>query len=215
MCWLRWLACGSRGTEGARSERGGGTACGLHERRRLQLPPVVLCEQRDDRAFCGHGGRAHGHRGRFAGSGEEARRLYGRRLCGRRRHGRYRHPGAFGRDRSQRRRPLYLLRQRGVHEHGHPEELAYPLRRQDHNDARREELPRMPHAEEERVRDYRSSRASLCRNGERRVYERLPEKARAREGYPRYAVHPRDRAVPDGVGCSRVEDGRSRSRCGR
>ena len=51
MRWLWRFACGPRGTEGARSERGGGTARGLHERRRLQLPPVVLCEQRDDHAF--------------------------------------------------------------------------------------------------------------------------------------------------------------------
>lgn len=35
----------------------------LHERHRLQLPPVGLRQQRDDHALCGHGGGALGHRG--------------------------------------------------------------------------------------------------------------------------------------------------------
>ena len=42
-----------------------------------------------------------------------------------------------GRHRPQRRRALHLLRQRGVHEHGHPEELADALRREDHHHAGR------------------------------------------------------------------------------
>ncbi len=50
--------------------------------------------------------------------------LHGGRLRGRRRHGRHRPGGAVWRHRPQRRHPVRLLRQRGVHEHGHPAELA-------------------------------------------------------------------------------------------
>ena len=200
---MRRIASRSRSAQGARPERGGGAAGGLHERRGIQLPAAFVCKQRDDHAFCGDCERAHRYRGRFAGAGHQARRLHRGGFRRRRRHRRHRPAGALGRHRPQRRRALHLLRQRGVHEHGHPEELADALRREDHHHAGRAQRARVPDAEEERVRDRGRARHSLCGHSKRGVPARLPAQAGTRPRHPRHALHPRDRALPDRLGLPR------------
>ena len=116
--------------------------------------------------------------------------------------------GAVRRHRPQRRHALHLLRQRGVHEHGHPEELAHALRREDHHHAGR------------------ASNAHGCLTQKKNVFEivaahgipyaatassvgYLPDFMRKVERaarHPRHALHPRDRALPDRLGLRREAD---------
>ena len=116
--------------------------------------------------------RRHAHVGR--------RRGRRRRLRRRRRHVRHRPAGPLGRARARPQAPLRLLRQRGLHEHGHPALRRDAVRSRDHDEPeRRRELRQGPAAQGHDRDRGRPSRA-LRGAGHRVALARPQRQGRAR-----------------------------------
>ena len=98
-----------------------------------------------------------------------------RRHRRRRRDDGHRLPGPLRGDGARPRHALCLLRQRGVHEHGHPALQRHPLPGLDDDGPRRQGDPREPGLEEEPARDHGRPQRALCGHGHPELPDRFHE----------------------------------------
>ena len=163
------------------------------------VPRDLVADSLDPLAVRQCGRCGHGHRCGAARAGQ-ARRA-GRRAGRRRRHHRHRLRLPVRHVRTQRRRALHLLRQRGVHEHGRAAFVGDAASRANqHDDAGRRIDRRALRPGQEPAAHRHGARDSLRRDGDGRRAPRPRSQGAACDGIPRRTLHPRAGALPARLG---------------
>ncbi len=190
-------ACGPTPPQGDRRERHHLRRHGVHGGLLHALPGDRVGGPLDPLALRELCSGCIGHRGIAEAAGAKGEgRLHRRRRC----HARYRGALHQRRLRARPRHHLHLLRQRGLHEHGHPAVGCDAVWCEHHDEPCGEVFAGEPPSEEGHASYPRRSRRALRRDRLDRLPERLRPEGRAGDQHPRPLLHPGACSLLHGMG---------------